>query len=164
MVKVKAKAKGSQLQAELRQTRPFRTSGQEAVVGLMRTADVVRRYFGRLLEPFGVTLPQYNVLRILRGAGSEGLPTLAIAERMIEMTPGITRMLDRMEAKGLVWRERCPSDRRQVTCRLTKAGADLLADLDGVINEEDDGSLSMLSEKEQRTLIRFLDAIRRVHA
>jgi len=155
--------RNSRLQKELRQARPFRSPAQEAAVGLMRTADVVRRHFGRLLEPYGVTLAQYNVLRILRGAGAEGLPTLAISERMIEMTPGITRLLDRLEAKRLIWRERCPSDRRQVTCRLTTDGDALLAGIDREVDEGDDQSMSALSQSQQRTLIELLEAIRAAH-
>ena len=103
----------SSLQHELRQRRPFASPAHEAVVGLMRTADLVRRQMTALVEPHGITLQQFNVLRILRGAGDEGLPTLEVAERMIEQTPGVTRLLDRLEAKELVRRQRCPKDRRQ---------------------------------------------------
>ena len=155
--------KPSQLQRELKQNKPFRSASQEAAVGLMRTADVIRRFFGGVLEPFGVTLPQYNVLRIVRGAGNEGIPTLAIADRMIEMMPGITRLLDRLEVKGLVSRERCPEDRRRVTCRLTDAGGNLMGDIDSTIDAADDQSMPALSEKQQRTLIRLMDTIRRSH-
>src|SRR5215208_2200660 len=102
------------LQQEIRQSRPFRSRQQEAVLALLRTSDVVRRFLARIVEPHGITLQQYNVLRILRGAGEEGIPTLAIGERMIEQAPGITRLLDRLESKGLVRRSRCPEDRRQV--------------------------------------------------
>jgi DNA-binding MarR family transcriptional regulator len=153
----------SQLQDELHQSKPFRSASQEAAVGLMRTADVLRRYFDGVLEPFGITASQYNVLRILRGAGEDGLPTLAIAERLIEKTPGITRMLDRLEAKGLIWRERCPEDRRRVTCRLTRAGSDLMDDTAETFNAADDKAMPTLSESERKTLIRLMDAIRRDH-
>src|ERR687897_938950 len=96
----------SALQKEIRQTRPFQSRGQEAVLALMRTTDLARRVIGKVLEPYDVTAQQYNVLRILRGAGEAGLPTLDIADRMIEQAPGITRLIDRLEAKGLVRRER----------------------------------------------------------
>src|SRR5262249_35367113 len=104
---------------EIKQTRPFPSQRQEGAVALMRTADQLRHLLTRYLEPAGITAQQYNVLRILRGANPERLPTLEIAERMIERTPGITRLLDRLEAKQLVHRERCPSDRRQVLCGIT---------------------------------------------
>jgi DNA-binding MarR family transcriptional regulator len=112
------------------------------------------------IEPAGVTLQQYNVLRILRGAGPEGLPTLEIAERMIEQAPGITRLLDRLEAKDLVHRERCPDDRRQVTCRINEDGLALLARLDKVVNSADELLLPRLTPAEQRQLVRLLDRIR----
>src|SRR3954466_7364516 len=92
---------------EIKQTRPFRTQREEASVALLRTADLLRRMIGTVVEPRGITAQQYNVLRILRGAGDDGLPTLDIAERMIEQTPGITRLMDRLEAKKLVVRKRC---------------------------------------------------------
>ena len=96
------------------------------MLGLLKTGDVVRRFLATVAEPHGITLQQYNVLRILRGAGREGLPTLEIAERLIEQAPGVTRLLDRLETKGLVKRERCPMDRRQITCRITRRGGSLL--------------------------------------
>src|SRR6266545_2488093 len=96
----------------------FRTREQEAAVGLLRTTDAIRRHFSAIVEPHGITLQQYNVLRILRGAGKKGLPTLEIAQRMIEQTPGITRLIDRLETKNLVERERGATDRRCVFCGL----------------------------------------------
>jgi DNA-binding MarR family transcriptional regulator len=154
------KEQESALQRELHQSRPFRSRGQEATLGLWRTADLLRRRFSQVLEPHGVTLQQYNVLRILRGAGERGLPTLTIAERMIEQTPGITRLLDRLEAHGWVARERCPSDRRQVLCRLSPTGDRLLAELDAPIAQVDDDCLAMLSGEELERLIALLDRIR----
>lgn len=149
------------LQKEIKQTRPFRSVAQEATLGLMRTADVIRRHMAALIEPQGITTQQYNVLRILRGAGPEGLPTLEIAERMIEQAPGITRLLDRLEAKLLVQRERCPTDRRQVTCRITAQGLALLAAMDPAIDQADVDLVSGLAESEQRQLVRLLDRLRR---
>lgn len=153
----------SAIQREIHQTKPFRTRSQEGVVALLRTADVVRRYIGRVLEPYGVTTQQFNVLRILRGAGPEGLPTLAIGERMIEEAPGITRLLDRLEAKGLVRRERCPGDRRQVLCYATPQGLELLARIDGAMDQADEMGLGMLSDEDKVELIRLLDAVRAGH-
>lgn len=105
-------------------------------------------------------MQQYNVLRILRGAGSDGLPTLTIAERMIERTPGITRLIDRLDGKRLVRRERGSEDRRQVVCQISEQGLALLADVDGVIETFEEETLSMLSEAEQETLIGLLDRVR----
>jgi len=153
-------ANRGKLQDEIAQTRPFRSESQEAVLGLFRTADMVRRRFGRLVEPFGLTLQQYNVLRILRGAGEEGLQTLTIGERMIEQTPGVTRLIDRLEAKGLVERRRKPGDRRCVICCISSEGLDVLAEIDPVLDEADDESLAMLHKEERRQLIDLLDRVR----
>ncbi len=150
----------SPLQREMRQTRPFRSPGQEAAVGLLRTADLLKRHFTAVLEPFGITLPQFNVLRILRGAGPAGLPTLEVGERLIEQAPGITRMMDRLEARGWVRRERCPEDRRRVLCHLTPKGSRLLAKLDSPMNRADESALQGLKRSEQRQLIALLDAVR----
>jgi DNA-binding MarR family transcriptional regulator len=136
---------------------------QEAVVALMRTADVVRRKMARVVETQGITLQQYNVLRILRGGGRDGVPTLEVAARMIEETPGITRLLDRLEAKGWVRRERCPHDRRQHLCWISPEGMALLAKLDAPILAASDAALDGLTAAERLTLRRLLDAIRAEH-
>jgi DNA-binding MarR family transcriptional regulator len=126
---------------------------------LLRTADQVKRDLASVVEPHGLTLQQFNVLRILRGAGPAGLPTLEIAERMVEQAPGITRLLDRLEKKALVGRERCPHDRRQVLVAITPGGLRLLANLDTPVAEADDSLLAGLGERRIATLIRLLDAV-----
>jgi DNA-binding MarR family transcriptional regulator len=154
----------SRIQQEIKQNRPFASRGQEAAIALMRTADLVRRAVSGIVDPYGITIQQYNVLRILRGAGEAGLPTLDIAERMIEQTPGITRLIDRLEAKGQVVRQRCETDRRQVFCRITSAGLELLARLDALVITAGDEAVAALTEGEIAQLIRLLDRIRdRVH-
>src|SRR6202035_4448716 len=153
----------SALQRELRQRRPFTSPAHEAVVGLMRTADLVRRQMTALVEPYGITLQQFNVLRILRGAGDEGLPTLEVAVRMVEQTPGVTRLLDRLEAKELVRRQRCPRDRRQHLCWISTKGLALLEKLDTVIARAHDETLKGLRQKDRVALIGLLDAIRAAH-
>ena len=149
---------------EIRQTRPFRSRRQEAFLGLLRTTDVVKRLVTRVFQPVGVTRQQYNVLRILRGAGDDGLPTLAIAERMVECSPGVTRLVDRLVAKGWVSRERCPDDRRQVICRITPSGLELLAGLDDPVERATRESLAGLDDDEIERLIDLLDRIRAAHA
>ncbi len=150
----------SATQREIRQTRPFRSKTQEAVIALLRTADLVKRHFAAVLTPHGITLPQYNVLRVLRGAGPDGLPTLEVGQRLIEQAPGITRMMDRLEARGWVRRERCPGDRRQVLCYLTPEGASLLGQLDEPIDRADQAAFAVLTEEQQTLLITLLDATR----
>ena len=153
----------SALQHELRQRKPFQSAAHEAVVGLMRTADLVRRHATAVVEPHGITLQQFNVLRILRGAGDAGLPTLEVAERMIEQTPGVTRLLDRLESKELVRRQRCPKDRRQHLCWITEKGLALLQRIDTVAFRAPEESMKGLRQKDRVTFIRLMDAIRAAH-
>jgi len=145
---------------EIRQTKPFDSGAEEAVVTLLGTADRVRTTLSRVTEAHGITLQQYNVLRILRGAGPDGLPTLDIAARMIEHSPGITRLLDRLEAKGLVRRRRCPDDRRQVIGHATDRARRLLANLDGPVADAGRSSLASLDASRTAELIRLLDQVR----
>ena len=153
----------SALQKELRQRRPFQSVCHEAVVALMRTADLVRRQMTALVEPHGITLQQYNVLRILRGAGDEGVPTLEVSERMIEQAPGVTRLLDRLEAKELIRRQRCAKDRRQHLCWIAPKGLALLEKIDATTSRAHEDSLKGLRPKERAAFIRMLDAIRAAH-
>ena len=145
---------------EIRQSKPFRSVGQEGVLTLLRTAAVIQARGNELLADSGISVPQYNVLRILRGAGDEGLGTSAIRERMLDLNPGVTRLIDRLVAAGWVTRERHPEDRRAVKCRITKAGTALLAKLDPIVDGADHDLMTPLSPAEQRTLIRLLDLVR----
>jgi DNA-binding MarR family transcriptional regulator len=148
------------IQEVIRQRRPFRSAAHEVVVALLRTADVLQRQGAAVVDPLGITLQQYNVLRILRGAGDAGLPTLEVAARMIEQTPGVTRLLDRLEAKDLVRRQRCPQDRRQHLCWITRAGLDVLATLDEPVHRSNLESVKALSQADQQELLRLLALVR----
>lgn len=148
------------LQREIRQTRPFQSVFQEAFLGVMKTADCFHRAVAAVLAPFGITPQQYNVLRILRGAEPEGLPTLAIGERLIEETPGMTRLIDRLEAKGLIRRKRRREDRRQVLCRATPAGLALLGRIDPLITGPERRLAAVWKPGEARVLIGLLDKAR----
>ena len=150
----------SRLQEELRQTVPFRSKAQEAFLSILRTGDLAKNRFADLFAREGVTFQQYNVLRILRGAGNDGLPTLEIGSRMIERTPGVTRILDRLESKGWVSRERCSEDRRKVWCRITPKGLALLGRLDGPVDESDAAFFADMDPEALDTLIQILDEIR----
>ena len=138
----------------------FRSREQQAVVGLLRTADAIKRSLAHVIEPHGITPQQYNVLRILRGAAPEGLPTLTIGERMVEQTPGVTRLIDRLERKGLVERIPCPKDRRRVFCQITPKGLNLLEELDEPVNRWDAQTVSILPPSEVDSLIKLLDRVR----
>src|SRR6185312_1722159 len=118
------------LRAEIVQRRPFHSVKAEIAVSILRTAALIDRHFAQVVSRTGVTIQQYNVLRILRGAGSEGMPTLFIRDRMIHQAPGITRLLDKLERAGLARRERGSPDRRQVFCYITERGLAVLEELD----------------------------------
>lgn len=154
-----AAAPGS-LREDLRQTRPFRSVSEEAVLALLRTSNAVSRHISIAIEPFGITSQQYNVLRILRGAAEAGLPTLDIAARMLERTPGITRLIDKLEARGLAARKRGPDDRRQVLCFITASGRDLLSSITPGVDARVDESLRPLGTEEAAYLIGVLAKIR----
>lgn len=145
---------------EIKQTRPFRSMEDEVLVGLLRTADVVQRRALSVLKDRDLTLNQYNVLRILRGAGAEGLPCREIGGRMISHDPDLTRLLDRLEKRGLVVRSREARDRRVVTSRITPAGLALLAELDAPAEESARRTLAHLGKAELKTLAALLDRVR----
>src|ERR1035438_5192727 len=123
------------LQAELKQRVPFTSREQEAYLSLLRTADALQAQVEARLKEFGLTGTQYNALRILRGAGPEGLPCREIGERMITRDPDITRLLNRLEDRGFVERTRARHDRRVIYGKITAAGLKLLRDLDGSADE-----------------------------
>jgi len=151
---------GSRILEELQQRRPFRSPAQEAAVALMRTSWMVARAITRVVEPEGISVAQYNVLRILRGAGPEGLPTLGIRERLIEENAAITRLVDKLEQAGLVRRERTREDRRQVLCYITDDGLATLARLDEPVEAAIQHAMAPLDEPHLRELLAALDAIR----
>ena len=152
-------SKTATTQDEIKQTKPFAFLEQEAVVSLLRTASYVRLQYGHLVQEEGITTQQYNILRILRGA-AQALPTMDISERLVDQTPGITRLLDRLEKKHLIARDRCPHDRRQVLCTITDQAIQLLERLEEPINQLDTTSLASLSSDEINSLLILLQSIR----
>jgi DNA-binding MarR family transcriptional regulator len=150
----------SPLGPEIKQVRPFRNPAEEATLGIVRTTSLIRRAVAVIVEQAGITPAQYNVLRILRGAGTAGLPTLAVRDRLIEEAPGITRLLDKLELAGFVRRERATPDRRQVICFITPHGLALLKKLDPIITQADETGGAGLTVAEQKTLIKLLDKVR----
>src|SRR5271166_4963283 len=123
------------LQAELKQKIPFTSREQEAYLSLLRTADLLQAQVEARLKEFGLTGTQYNALRILRGAGAEGLPCREIGERMITHDPDITRLLNRLEDRGYVERLRDKRDRRIIYGKITPAGLKLLREMDEPIDK-----------------------------
>jgi DNA-binding MarR family transcriptional regulator len=148
------------LQADIKQSRPFSRIEEEAYLNLLRTADALLQRESAMLKQHGLSQTQYNALRILRGAGEDGLPCGEIAERMITHDPDITRLMDRLEARGWVERSRSERDRRVVTARITPSGIELLDPLDEPINELLGRMLGHLNEANLRQLIDLLEQAR----
>lgn len=151
-------AKG--IQAEIQQTKPFSSLEGEALVALQRTADQLQWRLSEMLKPYGLSPTQYNALRILRGAKDEGRACSEIAERMINRDPDITRLVDRLERRGLVARSREDRDRRVITTRITPAGLALLESLDHPVEEFNRRTLGPLGKEQLRTLLRLLEVAR----
>jgi len=152
--------KASSIQEEIKQTKPFSSVEEEALLALMRTADQVGQRNAEILKPFGLSPTQYNALRILRGGGEKGLPCSEIAVRMINHDPDITRLLDRLAKRGLVERSREEKDRRVVTARITKDGLELLSSMDRTVRDAPKQLLTGIGEKRLQTLLRLLRTVR----
>jgi MarR family transcriptional regulator, organic hydroperoxide resistance regulator len=148
------------LREEIQQNKPFQNGAHAASLAMLRTADELRRGLDELIDPLGISAEQYNVLRILRGAGENGLATLEIAGRLLERNPGITRLIDKLEAKQLVQRRRCDKDRRHVYCTITEAGAALVQSLDEPARQANLERFRGLTDQEIDTLIDLLDRVR----
>jgi DNA-binding MarR family transcriptional regulator len=148
------------LQTELQQAKPFTSLSEEALMNIWRSADVLEHPLRQLFKSHGISRTQYNVLRILRGAGPSGIPSGDIAERMLTRDPDITRLLDRLINTGLARRARSRSDRRVVFARITGDGLNLLESLDTPVQELTAGVLAHLSQSQLRTLIRLLEQAR----
>lgn len=150
----------SQLQEEIKQTKPFARPSDEALLSILRTATVLEHGSNELLRPYGITMTQYNVLRILRGAGARGLCGREIAERLISRVPDVSRLLDRMADMGLLAKERDAADRRHVTARITPRGRRVLKQATPALAVFGRGRVERLSARTIETLIEALSAIR----
>ena len=151
----------SQLASELKQTKPFASPVQEAVLSIKRTAALLELRLAELLRPYGVTPTQYNVLRILRGAGAEGLPRCEVQGRLVAPVADTTRLLDRLEKMGLVSRARNTEDRRVVTSKITPRGLALLDKVAAPLRQFEENEVGQVSDARLRTLIGVLDEVRR---
>jgi DNA-binding MarR family transcriptional regulator len=157
MTRIVATMRGaSRLQEELKQSKPFATLEQEALLSIERTAAILSHAVADALRPYGITPTQYNVLRILRGAGEQGLCRNEVRDRLVAQVPDVTRLLDRMEEMGFVDRERAADDRRMVYTRITRKGIQLLARLDEPVARLHQRQLGHLGSAKLRTLVRLL--------
>ena len=150
----------SRLRDEIKQTKPFASVHEEAFLNVARTAAVLGHSFAEAVKPHGVTATQYNVLRILRGAGPAGLCRNEVRDRLVAQVPDVTRLLDRMEEAGLIEREREAADRRMVTTRITSEGLRLLKALDEPVLALHRAQLGHLSQQQLTTLIELLTLAR----
>ena len=123
------------LKAKIKQRIDFADPADEAMLNLMVAADTVRTQMDRFFAAYEITMGQYNVLRILRGAGCDGHPRCEIAARMVERAPDITRLIDRLEKQKLVIRDRSEEDRRQSVARISQKGLDLLDQIEPELSE-----------------------------
>lgn len=151
----------SDLQAELKQQKPFRSLKEETNLSVLRTAAVLEHAFESALKPQGITSTQYNVLRILRGAEPGGLCRSEISQRLVRQVPDVTRLLDRLEDAKFIARQRGDDDRRYVVTRISRAGLNLLDEVQHQIDRIHDEQLGHLDDSQLRTLISLLEVVRR---
>jgi DNA-binding MarR family transcriptional regulator len=150
----------SRIHEELKQTRPFRSLEEEAALSIVRTAAALEHTFAQAMRPYDITPTQYNVLRILRGAGTDGLCRNEVGQRLIRQVPDVTRLLDRMEELDLIARQRGSKDRRYVTTTITRKGLELLKKLDAKVDQMHQEQLGHVDHARLQQLIRLLDAAR----
>lgn len=147
------------LQQELKKKHPFESLEQEVNLNIIRTSDQFQNRFGKLFREFGLTSSQYNVLRILRGEGTP-MPCLEIADRMLQVVPAITGLIDRLEKQELVRRDRCTEDRRVVYIDITRKGNELLDQLDEPVAQMHEKLVGHLTKAELKELSRLLEKCR----
>ena len=147
---------GSKLQDEIKQVKPFADVRQETWLNLQRTAALLTHFFEQKLRPYGLSPTQYNVLRILRGAGDAGLCQYEIGARLVAQVPDVPRILARMEKSGLVQRVRASEDRRMVMASLTGPGQALVGEMDEAVAAMMDGVFDAMSVAEMERLNELL--------
>lgn len=150
-----------ELSSESKQLKPFSSQAEEVFLNIQRTAELLMWGLTELLKPAGITPTQYNVLRILRGAGAEGLTCNEIAARMVTRDPDMTRLLDRLEKQGQVRRTRGEKDRRMVLTFITDKGLQLLEDLNTPIKELHERQLGHFQQQELSSFAEFLELTRK---
>ena len=148
------------LKDEIKKKKPFEHPEEEAYLNLLRTTAVLFAEFERPLKEAGLSEPQYNVLRILRGVGGNGAACSEVGARMITRVPDVTRLVDRLEAAGLVERCRIAQDRRVVQVKITARGLTALAELDEPLIAMNKKLLGHMTRKELDDLIRLLEKAR----
>jgi DNA-binding MarR family transcriptional regulator len=131
----------------------------KAVVNLRFTSNYIEAIQNTFMAKFGLTMPQFNILRILRGSG-KSIPVNTVKERMVEKSPNTTRLMDKLIDKGLISRERCVKDRRVVFVEITEEGLRVLSELDVEMKKEENILSPKLTDKEANDLSDLLDKLR----
>ena len=150
----------TKLQKELKQNKSFKSLEEEVILNIARTAEYLGSSLAGIFKAANLTPTQYNVLRILRGAGAEGLSCSEISERMVTKESDITRLLDRIESQGLISRERPANNRRLVITSITDEGLRVLAELDAPVDENNQRLVGHLGKEKLKTLNELLEAVR----
>lgn len=150
----------SLLRKEIKQGRPFKSRQEEAYLNLQRTAAMLEQTLAHFLRRIHLTPTQYNVLRILRGSDPEALRCSDVGERMVTPVPDVTRLLDRLQAAGLVSRERDTEDRRVVKVGITDLGLERLAKIDETLPGQLRDMMSPLDDDQLATLVGLLEEVR----
>ncbi|GAB2530494.1 MarR family winged helix-turn-helix transcriptional regulator [Rufibacter soli] len=144
------------IEDEIKQS-AFKDAFHKAFINILYTSNWLQQRQAAMFKPFGITLPQYNVLRILRGQHPKPATVNLLIERMLDKTSNASRIVDKLETKKLVTREQCPTDRRTVDILITKKGMDLLKEMDSL---EGENHLQALTQEEATYLSHLLDKIR----
>jgi MarR family transcriptional regulator, organic hydroperoxide resistance regulator len=151
---------GNKLREEIKQNKPFSGLEQEALLNIRRTAGYLEHTFQQILKQRGLTDPQYNVLRILRGAGPGGLRCSEIGERMITRDPDVTRLLTRLERQRLIERWRDADDRRVAHTRISAAGTEILKELDPIVENVGASLLRHMDKPRLGLVIDLMEEVR----
>lgn len=147
------------LRQQLKKRDPFESLEQEAMLGILRTSDLLENRLARLLREYDLTPSQYNAMRIMRGEG-EPMPCLEVAGRMIQVAPAITRVVDQLVGRGLIEKQQSSKDRRVFLVGLTSAGTRLLKKLDAPIQTLHQSLLGHVSNSDLKTLNKILETAR----
>jgi DNA-binding MarR family transcriptional regulator len=147
------------IEDEIKQS-TFKNEYQKAFINLIYTSNFLQQAHAALFKPFGVTLPQYNILRILRGQHPKPATINLLIDRMLDKTSNASRIVDKLEAKELVTRKQCQDDRRTVDVLITKKGLDLLDEMDNKVDAQQFAGVTNLSESDAQELNKILDKIR----
>jgi DNA-binding MarR family transcriptional regulator len=151
---------GRPIHVELKSARPFELLEEETHLSIVRTAAVLEHEMAQVLKPHGLTITQYNVLRILRGAGPGGLCRNEIGARLLRQVPDVTRLLDRLTAMRLIGRQRSDADRRLVRTHITPRGLAQLGELDAPVRAFHRTRLEGISRQKLQQLVATLSDVR----